>query len=120
MQIVFRTRKILRTQALAFSSQSQRAVRITCSRHLEQMSIQVSIVAGSRFPFNEAKPRRIWLAIPVEWRSRPTGYFVGPQSSIDPGAYPAHTGRRTVSVIIGHYSSKEDQFESALLAWTLG
>src|SRR5262249_31364764 len=77
MQIVFRTRKVLRTQALDFSSQSQGAVRITCSRHLEQMSIQVSIVAGSRFPFNQAKPRRIQLAIPVEWRIRPAGYFVG-------------------------------------------
>jgi hypothetical protein len=74
---VFRTRKILRTQSLAFYLQSQGAVSITPSRHSEQMGIQVSIVAGSRFPFNQAKPRRIQLAIPVEWKAARCGYFVG-------------------------------------------
>jgi len=71
-QIVFRSRKAVRNQALDFSLQSQAAVRITSSsRHSEQMSIQVSIVAGSRFPFNQAKPRRIQLVIPVEWKASP-------------------------------------------------
>jgi len=34
--------------------------------------MQVSIVAGSRLPFNQAKPRRIQLAIPVEWKAAET------------------------------------------------
>ena len=43
---------------------------------LEQINIQVSIVAGGRFPFNQAKPRRIQLAIPVEWKAaRPATFW---------------------------------------------
>ena len=90
---MFLSRKILRNQALGLSLQSQGAVRITSSRHSEQMSIQVSIVAGSRFPFNQAKPRRIQLAIPVEWKAAGPATFWA-QSSIDAGAYPAHTGQK--------------------------